>query len=148
MVFGTNNVFIEYGDDILFYYIGTVASHTVSLSTRSSLNVARVPKGRLISRCAGDEMGALITKPFLMQHARIALNLDSRRGLARAEITDINGNPLEGFKATDSAMLQVNSLDQEIAWNGKSGLESIRGQMVRLRIYLWQAKLYSINFKD
>jgi hypothetical protein len=57
MVFGSNNVVVEHGDHLLFNYIGAEACHTVNLDTTMSMNVARNLKGRLIARCAGDEIG-------------------------------------------------------------------------------------------
>lgn len=148
IVFGANIPFIEYGDDLYVYYIGTRDSHSVSLDAQSSLCLARTPKGRLVSRCAGEELGALITKPFVLKHRRIGLNLDTRRGLTRVELADIQGNPIEGFKAAECAELKLNSLDAEVVWNGASSLEKLQGQTVRLRIYLWQGRLFSINFGD
>lgn len=148
MVFGSNNVLVEHGDHLWFYYIGTVASHTVNLDTTMSLCVARTQRGRLVARCAGDEMGALITRPFVLRHGRITLNADARRGLIRAEVTDLDGAPLPGFAVTASGMLRDNGLECELRWQDNASLVALRGRTVRLRLYLWQARVYSINFRD
>ena len=103
---------------------------------------------RLIARCASDEMGALLTKPFDLRHERIALNVDARRGLVRAEVTDVAGVPLEGFTAAAAEPVRENGLDCPLRWNGSASLAALRGRTVRLRLYLWQSRLYSINFRS
>jgi len=146
MIFGTGIPLIEYGDELRFYYTANPECHNAICESHSSLNVARLPAGRLVSRAAGDEMGALITKPFLLEHDRVCLNIDSRKGIARVEITDIEGKPLGGFTAEESSMISENNMKAFVAWNGKPDVGALKGQIVRLRIYMQKSKLYSLQF--
>lgn len=148
MILGSNIPIVEYNDFIMTFYTGTRDCHTVSLDSTSSVCVARSPKGRLISRCAGNEMGAILTKPFILNHNKISLNLDSSRGMIKVELTDLKGKPIEGYSCSDSDEIKLNHINQEITWNGCCSLDKLKGTLVRMRLYLWKAKLYSINFCD
>ncbi len=145
MIFGGTPPFIEYGDELRIYYSGAAACHSLPAVTGRTMNVARLPKGRLVARTAGDELGALITKPMVLAGNALELNIDARQGLARAELTDAEGRPIPGFTAADSDIIRENSLAHRVSWHGSTDIKSLSGQAVRLRIYLHRSKLYSFR---
>ena len=43
----------------------------------SSVNIRASPKERIVARVAGDELGALITKPFVLEGKKLEINANS-----------------------------------------------------------------------
>lgn len=133
---------VEHGEDLFFYYAGSSHSHNIPGGCRG-LGLARLPKERLVARRAGDEPGMLITRPFRLEGARLAINAKARRGVIRAELTDETGRPLEGFALEDCRNISGDRLRLPVTWAGGPDAARHRGRLVRLRFVLWNAGLYS-----
>ena len=74
----------------------------------------------------------------------------SALGLARIEIQDEFGKPVEGFAMEDcDRIFTANTTAREVAWNGSSDVSKLTGRKVRLRFELSRhAKLYSFKFSE
>ena len=145
----------ECGDELRVYYCGHSGSHNV-LNRTSGMGLARLPKERIVARAAGDELGVLITKPFKLEGDRLEINANAARGLIKVEVTDPIGNPLDGFNVGECKEIRRNEFRIPVEWKGggrsASGrgsggkLGELKGQPVRLRFYLHQARLYTFTF--
>ena len=97
-----------------------------------------------VSLTAGDEAGAIITKPFVVSGDDLQLNVDVHQGgEARVEVLGENNKPVPGFELRRSIALHGNSVGQSAIWQGKTGWNQLRGQKVHLRIQLCNADLYA-----
>jgi len=138
---------VEYEDELRIYYTGNAGCHNAGLG-KPGLGVARLPKERFVARTAGDELGVLMTKPFVVEGDRIEINADARRGLMKIEITNPIGEPLEGFNVRDSAEIAQNEFSLPVEWSSGKSPGDLKGQTVRLRFYMHQAKLYSFRLSS
>jgi hypothetical protein len=86
------------------------------------------------------------SNPFQLAGERLHLNVDARTGQIQVEILDVDGNPIPGFTANDaSAYENVDQLRLTPRWKNHADLSSLAGKVVRLRIRLTKAKLYSLQ---
>ena len=133
---------VEYRDEIRIYYNGSQFSHLVP-GGKAGIGVARLPKERLVARVAGDELGVLITKPFVMEGDRLKINADARRGLMKVEVADIMGDGIPGFTVDEAGEIKENGLRLPVKWKSGGSLKDLRGKTVRLRFYMLDTRLYS-----
>ena len=136
---------VEQGDYIYMYYNGTSTSHLVR-GGESGIGVARLPKERLVARAAGDELGVLITKPFVMDGEHLTVNADARRGLMKVEVADIMGDGLEGFSVGEAEEIRENGFRLPVRWKNGDNLGNLKGRAVRLRFYMRDTRFYSFCF--
>lgn len=91
--------------------------------------------------------GALITKPFRFSGSELELNFEtSAAGEIRVELQTEQGEPIEGFSAGDSELLFGNEIGRMVSWSGGKNLQSLAGKVVRMRIEMKDADLYSFQF--
>ena len=145
MICQSNPPLIEYGDEIRFYFQGRAGSHNAP-SRDGGIGLARLPKERIVARTAGDEVGALLTKPFELTGKQLAVNANASKGLIKVEVTDPIGKPIEGFSGGEAEEIRGNESRHPVAWKGGRKLEEIAGQTIRLRFFMLQSKLYSFKF--
>ena len=92
--------------------------------------------------------GEVITKPFTFSGHELEINYStSAAGEIRFEIQDENGRPVPGYTMEESQTIIGNEIERVILWNGKGDLQNLASKIVRLRIYMKDADLYSIRFK-
>jgi hypothetical protein len=144
MIGVSNPAFVEYRDEIRIYYSGNSGSHNVT-NRAGALGVARLPRGRIVARVAGDETGALLTKPFRLDGDRLTVNANAASGLMKVELTDAIGKPIKGFSVDDAVEVRGDSFALPVEWTGERHLGELRGDAVRLRIYMYRTRLYSFQ---
>lgn len=135
---------IEYGDEVRFYYSGHSGSHNAQGRTAGT-GLATLPKDRFVARAAADELGVLITKPFRLEGDALQINADASCGRIRVEVTDPIGAPIAGLTARECRLIERDGLRLPVTWSGGEALRGVAGQVVRLRFYLYEAKLYSFT---
>lgn len=92
----------------------------------------------------GDDDGKkIVTTPITFDGGKLILNYKAPNGTVRAQLTDINGNALEGFTYDDCTALTGDEIEAELKWNGD--LSSI-DQPVKISFELTNAELYSYKF--
>ena len=104
-----------------------------------------------VSVHAGYDGGELVTKPFILEGTKMALNFaTSAAGGIRYEILDGNGHPLPGFSKDETAVLYGDDTEHIIPIpQGKlRDREKLSSQPVRMRFLLKDADLYSVQFRD
>ena len=74
------------------------------------------------------------------------LNADARAGEIRVEVLDQKGKPIRGFSAEQCHGLQeIDSLRVPVDWNAQRRLADLKGEVVRLRFRLQNAKLFAFQ---
>ena len=142
MLSTSSPVLVEYGDELRIYYTGQQHSHLVPGGV-GGIGVARLPKERLVARVAGDEMGALLTKPFVLEGDRLEINADTRGGLLKVEVADVMGRAITGFSVQEAREIREDGFRLPARWQSGRHVGELRGKVVRLRFYLLQARLYA-----
>jgi hypothetical protein len=67
-------------------------------------------------------------------------------GRLRVEIGDEAGIPLKGYKASDCDGFSGDGIAKVVTWCGKSDLSHFSGKTIRLKFFLKNAALYSLQF--
>jgi len=150
LVHGAHQPIIPYGDELRIYYTGCSTCHNASPpsgDSRHGIGVARLPKERLVARTAGDELGVLMTKSFLVEGDTLEVNADARRGLLKVEALAPDGERIEGFCCKDASEIRENGFSIPVTWKTGSKIGDLRGRMIRLRFYMREARLYSFRFR-
>ncbi len=92
--------------------------------------------------------GEMITKPFTFSGHNLEINYStSAAGELKFEIQDGEGTPMPGYTLEDSETIIGNEISRIVGWNGKTNLKGLAGKIVRMRVYMKDADLYSVRFK-
>ena len=139
------------GDEIWMYYIGLDDPHTGNKEAQNRYTLSRVVLRKDGFTCVEADYagGQFTTPPMRFKGEALYLNIEtSALGLARVEIQDADGKPIEGYGLDDCDRIHTaNSTSGLVTWGGKSGIELLSGQPVRLRFELqFGTKLYSFRF--
>lgn len=108
--------------------------------------LATYARDRFVSLDAGGQPGELITKAFKVDGRELRLNADAARGEILVEVQDENGKPLPGFTARDAIPVKGDAQQLDVRWKTQKDLASLKGQTVKLRLQLRNAKLYTFQF--
>jgi hypothetical protein len=101
----------------------------------------------MASLAAPHDGGVLVTKPFTFEGDRLGINFaTSAAGGIRVEILDESGDPIPGFTLADSVEQIGNEIDRVVGWKGGADLSSLAGRVIRLRVVMKDADLYSFRF--
>jgi hypothetical protein len=80
----------------------------------------------------------------------VELNLNaatSAAGSIRVELTGRRGNPIAGFSFDDCDEIIGDKTDHVVSWKGKTDLEKLANQPIRIRFQLKDADLFALQFK-
>lgn len=95
---------------------------------------------------AGYGGGEALTHPLQLHGARLALNYaTSAAGEIRVEVQDAAGQALPGFALDDCLPIVGDEIEREVRWGADADLAMLVGQVVRLRIAMKDADLYSVR---
>ena len=138
------------GDEIWIYYTGRGFGRAgpASGSPLAGVGLAKWRLDGFVSLDGGETEGVLTTKLMRFAGTELAINAQAKGGSVRVEIRDRESRPIEGFRATDCDAFSGDSLRHIVAWQGRSDLSTLRGEPIRLRLYLKRAKLYSLVFAE
>ncbi len=139
------------GDEIWLYYIAIDDPHTGHKEAQSRYTLSRVVLRKDGFTCveAEYEGGEFTTPPLRFEGDTLRLNIEtSAIGLARVELQDETGKPLEGYALEDCDRIHTaNSTSYTVSWGGNSTVASPEGRPVRLRFELqYGTKLYAFRF--
>lgn len=128
-------------DEMSFYMTKDYAQPTAHVS-RYSMRVDGLSSVR-----APFSGGELTTRPFIFSGEQLEINYStSVAGELRFEFQDINGNAISGFSAEDSRTIIGNEIKRIVSWKGGQNVGALSGKIVRLRIVMKDADLYSLKF--
>ncbi len=143
----------SHGDEIWMYYVGGDFLHGSARPKSERIpTMSRVVllKDRFTGVEADYTGGEFSTPALRFDGEALHLNIEtSALGLARVEIQDADGIPIEGYTLDDCDRIHTaNTVDRVVTWRrGESDVSALAGQPVRLRFELqFGAKLYAFRF--
>lgn len=92
-----------------------------------------------------DPEGEFITKNFILTGTRLQLNIDASKGSAKVEILDSTGKIIPGFEADNARIIAGDQLRADVQWNQLVNVSRLVNQMVKIRVVMKNADLYSIS---
>ena len=101
-----------------------------------------------VSLEAGAAEGMLMTKAILLNGTDLRINADASSGYVRAEILDVNGQPIQGFTKETARPITEDQLWARASWAGKPNVSDLRGRQIKLRFFLRNADLYSVSISN
>ncbi|MBN2457006.1 MAG: hypothetical protein JXB29_10825 [Sedimentisphaerales bacterium] len=98
-----------------------------------------------VSLQTGSEQGVLVTKDFIFEGNKLAINVDADKGSVKLEILDEAGEPIGGFTKDEAETITGDELRAEARWKTKKDCSELKGRRIKLRLFLENADLYSIS---
>ena len=130
------------GDDEISVYYSRHYRHPTSHLRRGVLRT-----DGFVSLSAPPTGGETLTRPVVFSGNSLEINYrTSAVGSVRIEIQDAAGSPIRGFRLGESDELFGDDIDRTATWNGKSDVGELAGRVVRLRLVLRDAEVYSFRF--
>jgi len=141
------------GDEMRFWYGGKNAPHYQA--GYGALGTGTLRRDGFACYEAGEKEGVVTTIPFRPpkpnQATHLILNVDASKGEVLAEVTDVDGNPLDGATKADCIPIRGDHIRTVVNFKAGPGQYFSRGnfmrfaQDVRFRFYLRKAKLYAVK---
>lgn len=107
-------------------------------------------KDGFVSVRGGPEGGQLVTRPFLLDDLaeRLVLNYQTKSsGSIRVAIESRDGKVLDGYGKNDCLPMNGDALREQVAWKSGADISALDGKVVRLRFFLEEADLYSLQLQ-
>lgn len=96
---------------------------------------------------AGYSGGEFLTKPFIFEGEKLALNFStSAAGEIAVEILDVDKNVIPGFSLDDCQLIIGNEINKIVSWGKDKDLGTLARKEIRLRFVMKDADLYSFKF--
>ncbi len=105
-------------------------------------------RGRIGCICA-ERVGEFSTPPMICTGTKLLLNLETvkRSGVVQVEIQAEDGKPIPGFTMSEADPITGNELAHCVTWKGNDNLSCLLNRVIKLRLYLRLARIYSFEFK-
>jgi hypothetical protein len=98
---------------------------------------------------AGEEWGQVTTKPFKVEGDILEVNIDASDGEFIIEVLDDAGNPFSGRDRSSNRIGKgVDQTHFQYGWRDDTGLSELKGNIVRLRFHLRNARLFSFTIQQ
>jgi hypothetical protein len=102
--------------------------------------------GRAFIHAPGND-GELTISPFRFDGKALSLNFrTSTAGFIRVELQDFMGRPLKGYSLDESVELRGDELEGRACWKQGHDVSALAGQLIRMRIAMSCADLFSFKF--
>ena len=149
MIWPDGNI-IRVGDELWMYFAGLDVAHNAeqnSMRSNGARSRAVLRLDGFISAEAAYTGGELTTKPLIFEGNKLQLNVATGAGgTVQVEIQDEAGGSIQGFIAEDADDINGNYIRVLASWHRDSDVSSLKGQVIRLRFLMRDAKLYSFQF--
>jgi len=142
MVFPADRV-IERDDEWWLYYSGSDGYHD-SKDGESRVGLIKFRKEGFVSIRA-DSHGKesyVVTRPILWPGGELVVNADASNGYVKVAVTDARRRLYEGFAYEDCVSFSGDAVRHTIGWKG-AGIDSLKGQLVRLEFAFKHADLFA-----
>ncbi len=96
-----------------------------------------------LETCGGDAW--LKTRALLVDGDNLSLNVEVPDGEVTAEITDADGNPIEGYRFDDCAPCRDDDMAWTPVWRNGKQFGALKGRAVQLAVRIRAGRLYAIN---
>jgi hypothetical protein len=131
------------GDKLFFYVSGRAGVQGSHDSGVCSTGLAILRRDGFASMDAGEQEGSLTTRVVSFSGRYLFVNVATRQGELRAEVTDENGQVIPPYTYDRCVPVQSDSTVQRIEWQGGSDLTALAGKPIRFRFYLRRGSLYA-----
>lgn len=140
---------IVYDDEIRIYYSAIASQYENDAGNTlvgeyygGSIGYATLRRDGFASM---DGTGTLTTNPLTVTKdvRYLFVNADVSNGSLKAEITDLNGNALEGYSADDCIAMSSNSCCSMITWKNVENLSFLQNKGFKIRFVMENGELYS-----
>lgn len=154
MVFPSSTI-VTHDDRHWIYYGGSDERHgssevdpPVFFEQTRAIGLATLRLDGFVCLAAQEEAGFVETKPFVLKGNTFELNVDAGEGEVWVEVLDGNGDPTPALSGENSIRYQaVDNLRLNVGWRNRPDLEKLLGKVVRLRVHLRNARLYSFRIQ-
>lgn len=139
------------GDKLWFYYSGVPGNPDKLINSTpkngmyygGSTGVAFLRRDGFVSMDAGENSGGLTTRPLKFSGRHLFVNADVPQGGLRAEVRDVDGNPIAPFTIENSIAFTGDSTLEPMKWKNGRDLSAFAGKDVRLFFELTNGSLYA-----
>ncbi|MHC4324977.1 MAG: glycoside hydrolase family protein [Planctomycetota bacterium] len=142
---------ITRGDEHLIYYTGQYSQHHSPRSADSKsgqIGLATLRLDGFVCLEASDEWGQVTTKPFKLEGDTLEVNVDAAQGEFHVQVLDANDQPHHGYGGDISrASKGIDELRFKPRWQDSQDLTGLKGQVVKLKFRMRNAKLYAFQIK-
>lgn len=98
---------------------------------------------------ASYEGGYFVTKPFFFKGRKLEINYaTSAVGEIRIGLEDANGRVIPGYSMLECNEIAGNETERLVKWEDYEEVGALSSRPVRLRVYMKDADLYSIQFRE
>ena len=130
--------------DKLYFYVGAASGRlTPPHADPANVGLAILRRDGFTSMDAGEQEGALTTRPVKFTGKRLFVNVDALKGRLLVEALDADGKTVEPFTKENCVAITADSTIQPVQWKGGEDLSALAGKPVRFRFHLAQGKLYA-----
>jgi hypothetical protein len=142
------NVCVIHGDKLLFYFTGYAgntdkAGDINGYYDNGATGVAMLRRDGFASMDSGDKKGTLTTRPVVFSGTHLFINAKATEGTLRAEVRDLDGNPIAPFTLANSIPFRGDSTLESLQWEGVDDLSALSGQALRFHFELTKGSLYA-----
>ena len=131
-------------NELWFYYSTTPSEHGI-VGRSGPLCLAKLRMDGFVSADTGDEMGTLITNPFVCEGNELIINASAEKGLVGVAVLDESGIQYSGYSKRDCVLFDSDSISHKVTWQKRPTLDELKGKTIRLKFYLKNAKLYAFT---
>jgi hypothetical protein len=140
----TGTGWVDVGDEWWIYYSGWDGPHGDATGRTPGMGLAKLKKERFVSLRGPRGGGVVITRKIKWPGGKLMLNADASHGELKVRISDAARKVLPGFDYENCLPVQNDSLSHEVNWTHQK-IESLKGRVIRLEIYLKDADLFTFR---
>jgi len=98
---------------------------------------------------ASYEGGTFVSKPLRFTGKTLSLNFStSAAGGMKVQLEQIDGKPYSGFSMLDCKEIIGDEIARDVLWSDGTDVSSLAGKVIRIRVSMKDAELYSIKFEE
>jgi hypothetical protein len=157
---------IRQGENLLLYYSAFRRGQEEQGAFSGALGLATLQPDRFVEQRAGDEVGYLLSREFILEGNALRVNVECNKSTnlvhpprLRAEILRhpvfgehweaTERDAYEGFSLEDcDPMVEVDNSNALVTWKGKGDLSSLKGKPVYVRFELQNTGLFAFRIAD
>ena len=143
---------VRVGDRLFLYYTSTEDVHRPAPVRRippdrtrpPGLSLATLRVDGFAGLRAGGE-GRVRTRPLLVEHDHLTVNVDAARGACRVGLLDEAGLPVPGFTPEDAEPIHQDTTAGRPRWGAQASIAHLAGCWISLDIRLKGAELFAVR---
>ena len=140
-------------EEVRFYSGAAKAPHGLERAMQKktseplkAITLHRMRKDGFFSLRSKGDWASLQTKPIAVFAPEMTVNADARYGIARFQVTDVKGQPVDGFTFEECVPLEgEDAFKTPLRWMERDSLAEVAGKVIRLEVELRNASVYSFT---